>query len=99
MYAGNATIATILMRWPWLVVPAAAIGIIAVIPEPKPAEPAPAPPAIVVEVPKLVPLPPLVVKKVPPPPLEVLCPPVEKTVKLSKKEKKVLIDKGCKVKG
>ena len=98
MYSGNAVVVNFLMRWPWLVAPAAAVGVIAILPEPKPAPPLP-PVPIVVPAPAPAPLPPLVAKKLPPPPLEVLCPPIEKTVKLSKKEKKVLIDKGCKVKG
>jgi hypothetical protein len=97
MYSGNAVVVNIVMRWPWLVVPVAALGVITVVPPAKLAPLLPEPVARIV----LPPPPPIVppIAKLKPPPLEDLCPPIEKTVKLSKKEKKVLIDKGCKVKG
>jgi hypothetical protein len=97
MYSGNAVVVNIVMRWPWLVVPVAALGVISVVPPAKLEPFLPAPIARIV----LPPPPPLVppLAKLKPPPLEELCPPIENTRKLSKKEKKVLINKGCKVKG
>lgn len=93
--AGNAVVANFLMRFPVLipVAAAAAITTVAVVP---PAAP-PVPPAPVVQKVEVAPPPPPVL--VVPKPVEVLCPPVEKTAKLHAKEKQALRAKGCKVKG
>ncbi len=87
---GNAVVVNFLMRFPVLIPVAAAAGIATAV---TPPVEAPKPPVAVVQ--KVEPAPVVVVPKA----LETLCPPVEKTVHLSKKEKKVLIDKGCKIKG
>jgi len=91
--AGNAVVANFLMRFPILIpVAVAAVATVAVLP----AAPPPPPPAPVVVAPAPAPAPAPVVT---PKPLEVLCPPIEKTAKLHNKEKQALLAKGCKVKG
>lgn len=98
---GNAMVVNFLMRWPVLVPVAAAVGITtAVVPQDEP--PPPPPPPVVVKAPEPPPPPPapvVVPKPVAPKPLEVLCPPVNDTTKMSKAEKKTLRDRGCKVRG
>lgn len=76
-YAGNSFIVNFMMRWPVLIPAAAAIGVVAAMPEPTPQSPAkvvqeappspPPPPPLVIEAPKAV-VPPAPVKKVEPPP-------------------------------
>lgn len=96
MYAGNSVVVNFLMRWPVLIPIAVAATVITVVPTPVKKEVLPPPPPVQVVVPP-VPAPVIhhrVMKSV-----ESLCPPVEKTKKLSKKDKKVLRNRGCKVKG
>jgi len=95
MYAGNAVIVNLLMRWP-ILIPVAAVAVSVTATQP------PAPVAVQAVAAAQAPAPapvPVLVAKPSPSPLEVICPPVNKTAKLNVKEKQALRDRGCKVKG
>jgi hypothetical protein len=92
--AGNAVVANFLMRFPVLIPVAAAVVVTTAVVVP-PAAP-PVSPPVVQKVEVAPPPPPVLVV---PKPVEVLCPPIEKTAKLHAKEKQALRAKGCKVKG
>jgi hypothetical protein len=100
MYAGNATVVSILMRWPILIPVAIGLTVIMVVPPAEPV-PVPPPPAQIFPTPPgesaSTPLPPL--KKIPPPDIRTKCPPPEKTTHLSKGAKDALRHYGCKVNG
>jgi len=93
MYAGNAVIVNLLMRWP-ILIPVAAVAVSVTATQP----PAPVAVQAVAATPAPAPVP-VLVDKPSPSPLEVICPPVNKTAKLNVKEKQALRDRGCKVKG
>ena len=94
--AGNAVVANFLMRFPVLIPVVAAVGI-AVVAAPTPSPtPTPTPLAIVQPAP---PPAPSVLKMDPPRPIEVVCPPVKETSKLTRDQKIELVKKGCKIKG
>jgi hypothetical protein len=100
MYAGNATVVSILMRWPILIPLAISTAIITELPPAKPVPDVP-PQAQIFPTPPgesaSTPLPPL--KKLPPPDIRTKCPPPEKTAHLSKGAKEALRHYGCKVNG
>jgi hypothetical protein len=107
MYAGNATVVSILMRWPILIPVAISCAIITELPPVEPA-PVPPPPVQIMPPPPIVPLPvprpelvptPLPPLKKPPPDIRTKCPPPEKTKHLSKGAKEALRHYGCKVNG
>lgn len=100
---GNAVVVNLLMRFPVLVPVAAAVGISTVaLKQPEAPPPPPSPivqkvgPAAPPVAPATAPVP---TPRAAPIPLEAICPPVEKTAKLSAKEKQDLKAKGCKIKG
>lgn len=90
---GNAVIVNLAMRWP-ILVPVAAASAITVVNIPPVAVPTPPAP-----VPVVMAAPPKPVQVPVIPAIEVVCPPYDKVVKLSKKEKQELRHKGCKIRG
>jgi hypothetical protein len=95
MYAGNASVVTFLMRFPVLIAPAIALGIVTTVPTLQPAPPLSPPPVVAVASPAPA-VPTLKVL----PPVESLCPPADRLTKkelakLTTKERGQLKAKGC----
>jgi hypothetical protein len=98
--AGNATVVNLLMRWPLITAATVAAAVVlppvlpkieplvALVSTPSPTVVVPPPPA---------PVPPLA--RPVPPSIDVICPPIKDTAKLSKKQKQELKARGCKIKG